>query len=210
MPAISWPIWECNTNRTYANRSPTPLKKGAFRIPPLKRGARGDLSSGKHGDTVPTMALTKNCMSFTFSRTVCFKDTDAAGVVYFTNVLSMCHEAYEASLALTGIDLKVFFSHTFKQNPIAIPIVHASVDFRRPMYCGDRLLVELFPQQLSEHSFAIDYKIFAEGDRSVKMPDISCQVLSKATTKHTCIDPVARSKQDLPPEIKQWLQRWST
>jgi 1,4-dihydroxy-2-naphthoyl-CoA hydrolase len=148
-------------------------------------------------------------MSFNFSRIVCFKDTDAAGVVYFANVLSMCHEAYEASLAAAGIDLKTFFSQTFNPVPIAIPIVHASVDFRRPMHCGDRLLIELSPQQLSEHSFAIDYEILAESNRSSEMLEAQRQVLSKATTRHTCIDTMARSKQDLPPEIKQWLQRWS-
>ncbi|WP_019498687.1 acyl-CoA thioesterase [Pseudanabaena sp. PCC 6802] len=149
-------------------------------------------------------------MPFTFLRIVCFRDTDAAGVVYFANVLSMCHEAYEASLAAAGIDLKTFFSPTLQPNPIAIPIVHASVDFRRPMHCGDRLSIELSPQQLSEHSFAIDYEICAQSDRATdEIPNAQRQVLSKATTRHTCIDPVARSKQDLPPEIKQWLQRWS-
>jgi len=46
----------------------------------------------------------------------------------------MCHEACEESLAVSGINLKVFFS-----NPVvAVPIVHASVDFppyvlRRPV-----------------------------------------------------------------------------
>jgi hypothetical protein len=30
--------------RNYADRTPNPLEKGAFRIPPLKRGARGDLN----------------------------------------------------------------------------------------------------------------------------------------------------------------------
>jgi 1,4-dihydroxy-2-naphthoyl-CoA hydrolase len=149
-------------------------------------------------------------MSFTFARTVCFRDTDAAGVVYFANVLSMCHEAYEASLAAAGIDLRIFFSPTFQPVPIAIPIVHASVDFRRPMYCGDRLLIDVSPQQLSEHAFAIEYEIFAESDRSAsEMLETQRQVLSKATTRHTCIDPVARSKRDLTPEIKQWLQRWA-
>ncbi|MFS8118916.1 MAG: acyl-CoA thioesterase, partial [Microcoleus sp.] len=45
-------------------------------------------------------------MSFSYTRTVRFQDTDAAGVVYFANVLAMCHEAYEASLAASGINLK--------------------------------------------------------------------------------------------------------
>lgn len=71
-------------------------------------------------------------MSFIYTRTVRFGDTDAAGVVYFANVLAICHEAYESSLAASGIDLKAFFS----QGVIAIPIVHASIDFCVPCFAA--------------------------------------------------------------------------
>jgi len=55
---------------------------------------------------------------------------------YIANVLAMCHEACEESLAVSSINLKVFFS-----NPVvAVPIVHASVDFLL-MFCGDQLLI---------------------------------------------------------------------
>ena len=143
-------------------------------------------------------------MPYIYTRTVRFGDTDAAGVVYFANVLAICHEAYESSLAASGIDLKAFFS----QGPIAIPIVHASIDFLRPMFCGDRLLVEISPQSLSDYEFAIDYKIFANSiDNIDNAEEVQPrQVLSKATTRHVCIDPMARSKQALPSEIKAWLQ----
>jgi 1,4-dihydroxy-2-naphthoyl-CoA hydrolase len=143
-------------------------------------------------------------MAFIYARTVRFGDTDAAGVVYFANVLAICHEAYESSLADSGIDLKAFFS----QGEIAIPIVHASIDFMRPMFCGDRLCVEVSPQQKSDYEFAIAYEIFASSvDGIVSAEEMqSRQVLSKATTRHVCIDPVARSKQTLPSEIKAWLQ----
>ena len=94
-------------------------------------------------------------MTFTYNRTVRFQDTDAAGVVYFANVLSICHEAYEESLAASGINLKDFFT-----NPsVAFPIVHASVDFFRPMFCGDNLVISLIPQKLGVDKFEITYEI---------------------------------------------------
>lgn len=95
-------------------------------------------------------------MSFTYQRIVRFQDTDAAGVVYFANVLAICHEAYEASLAASGIDLNTFFRGT----DVAIPIVHASVDFMRPLRCGDRLEIHLTPTPLSSSEFAIAYRVF--------------------------------------------------
>ena len=136
-------------------------------------------------------------MPFTHHRTVRFQDTDAAGVVYFANVLAMCHEAYEASLAASGIHLQLFF-----RNPdLAIPITHARVDFRHPMFCGDALLIHLTPQKRSEHQFEIAYQLVADSP--------SGQTLARAITRHVCIEPSARTKVHLPASILQWLSCWS-
>jgi 1,4-dihydroxy-2-naphthoyl-CoA hydrolase len=131
-------------------------------------------------------------MQFTYNRTVRFQDTDAAGVVYFANVLAICHEAYEASLAASGINLQSFFNNS----EAAIPIIHASVDFFRPMFCGDKLLIHLTPQQQNENQFEITYQIVAASSK---------QQLAKAITRHVCIDPVTRTRNQLPTEIIQWL-----
>ncbi len=136
-------------------------------------------------------------MPFTHNRTICFRDTDAAGVVYFANVLSICHEAYEASLAASGINLKSFFNNQVA----AIPISHASVDFKSPMFCGDKLLIYLMPQQLNDSKFEITYQIVAASSSEPQ--------LAKALTKHVCIDPITRTKTQLPEEIIQWLLCWS-
>jgi 1,4-dihydroxy-2-naphthoyl-CoA hydrolase len=133
-------------------------------------------------------------MIFTYLRTVRFQDTDAAGVVYFSNVLAICHEAYEASLVAAEFNLKDFF-----RNPdVALPIVHASVDFFRPMFCGDRLRVELTPHQLNENTFEIVYEIFPD-------PKLTHHCLAKALTRHVCINPSDRRRQTLSPQMMQWL-----
>lgn len=136
-------------------------------------------------------------MKFNYLRTVRFQDTDAAGVVYFSCVLAICHEAYEASLQSAKFDLKDFFG-----NPeMAIPIVHASVDFFQPMFCGDRLCVELTPHQLSDNSFEIVYQIFSAGCKQNQ----NC--LAKALTRHVCIHPRLRRRQPLSPQMIQWLMQ---
>jgi 1,4-dihydroxy-2-naphthoyl-CoA hydrolase len=133
-------------------------------------------------------------MLFSYLRTVHFQDTDAAGVVYFANVLAMCHEAYEASLASAGVDLKSFFTHP----EFALPIVHASVDFLRPMFCGLQYEIQVKPTGISTRKFQISYSILL-----LKEPE---NVVSHATTVHVCIDPVTRARIDLPTEVMQWLQ----
>ncbi|NEQ70089.1 MAG: acyl-CoA thioesterase [Symploca sp. SIO2D2] len=133
-------------------------------------------------------------MSFTHKRTVYLADTDAAGVVYFANVLIMCHEAYETSLATADISLKKLLS----DRAIALPIVHSTVDFLRPMFCGEQLLIELSSQQLSDTEFEIAYNIVATSS--------SEQCLAKAITRHVCINPMTRKRTRLPEIIVQWLK----
>jgi len=134
----------------------------------------------------------KNSMQ-NYARTIRFKDTDAAGVVFFANVLTICHEAYEHSLQAIGFDLKLFFSNA---GSYAVPVVHAHINFLQPMFCGDRLLVNLNPQQLDPYSFEINYRITNENSKS--------SLLSIAQTKHICISG-DRTKLQLPPEIRQWI-----
>ena len=135
-------------------------------------------------------------MSFSYTRTVRFQDTDAAGVVYFANVLAMCHEAYETSLAASGINLKVFFS-----NPeVAFPIIHASVDFYRPMFAGDRLTIQLTPKQVTGDEFEIAYQVFSG--------EVAGKSAAKALTKHVCIDATSRNRKQLSEELMQWLRQF--
>ncbi|WP_017324627.1 thioesterase family protein [Synechococcus sp. PCC 7336] len=136
-------------------------------------------------------------MRFEYCRTIRFGDTDAAGVVYFAAVLSICHEAYEASLATTGIELRQYFS----RGGIAVPIVHAEANYFQPMYCGEVYRVQLRPQSLSESSFAIAYELYPEGDWE--------RVTVRAETRHMAIDPNNRSRVPLPDSIQAWLMSWS-
>lgn len=136
-------------------------------------------------------------MPFTYHRTIRFSDTDAAGVVYFANVLSICHESYEALLAAGGIDLNEFFSAQL----IAVPIVHASIDFLQPMRCGDIVQVQLQPTEIKASKFRLDYKI------APVTPAASNQVLAIAHTIHVCIKTGRREKTELPEPLKKCLLR---
>ncbi|MBE9123073.1 acyl-CoA thioesterase [Tychonema sp. LEGE 07199] len=137
-------------------------------------------------------------MPFTYNRTVRFQDTDAAGVVYFANVLAMCHEAYEASLAASGINLKAFFSN----REAALPVIHATVDFYRPMFAGDRLIIQLTPKQVAGDEFEIAYQVFSG--------EVAGKSAAKALTKHVCIDAVTRTRKQLSEDLIQWLRQFES
>jgi 1,4-dihydroxy-2-naphthoyl-CoA hydrolase len=129
-------------------------------------------------------------MNFNYSRTVRFADTDAAGVVYFANVLTMCHEAYEESLSQGNIDLKTFFA----QNAIAIPIIHAEVDFLAPIYCGERIEIKVSSKLINEKIFELNYQIVKGSSQ-----------IAQAQTRHICIETRSRKTKPLPVTILKWI-----
>jgi 1,4-dihydroxy-2-naphthoyl-CoA hydrolase len=134
-------------------------------------------------------------MSFNYEYTIQFRDTDAAGVVYFANIISICHVGYEAALIAAGIDLKLFVN-----NPdFAVPITHASADFFKPLYCGDRVIIELMPQSIDSCRFEVKYQILTEAS----------QVAATAITKHITIDPTTRKRTALPALLINWIEQFS-
>lgn len=134
-------------------------------------------------------------MTSPYERIVRFADTDAAGVVYFAQVLSMAHEAYEAALAAHGIDLRSFFAH----GPIVVPIVHASVDLRRPMHCGDRLQILATPQRLAAAEFQVHY--------TYAIAQAPATAVATALTRHVCISPQTRQRLELPEKLAAWVDQ---
>ncbi len=133
-------------------------------------------------------------MSFCYDYTVQFRDTDAAGVVYFASILSICHIAYEASLVESGIELRSFVSNS----EFAVPIAHVSADFFRPLYCGDRINIELTSTCVDEYKFEIAYRVF-----------MSERVAATVTTRHVAIEPQLRKRRELPESIVHWLAQWN-
>ena len=135
-------------------------------------------------------------MTFNYLRRIYLADTDAAGVVYFAKGLEICHQAYEESLAEAGISL----NQTIREGKTALPIVHAEIDFLRPIFLGDKIQVSLTASLVNNSEFAIAYQITPVGNLE--------QILVKAQTKHVCIDPQRRKRMDLPSTMLEWVNRF--
>lgn len=133
-------------------------------------------------------------MKFDYLRRIYLSDTDAAGVVYFAKGLEICHQAYEESLTQGGISLK----QMIEEGKTALPIVHAEIDFLRPLCCGDQIQISLVASLIDEREFAIAYQISPIDNLE--------QILAKAQTRHVCINPQIRQRIDLPVIILEWLK----
>ena len=124
-----------------------------------------------------------------------FGDTDAAGVVHFARLLSWCHEAYEESLERYGIPAAAIFPGSGEPPGIALPIVHCSADFRRPLECGDPLAIALTPHRLDPGCFELRYR-FSRGGEDV----------AQGITRHLAIESRSRQRCCLPEPIQRWLE----
>ena len=78
---------------------------------------------------------------------------------------------------------------------IALPIVHCSADFRRPLVCGDLLSINLEPRQLDPGSFEVIYSFACAG-----------QSAAQGLTRHRAISVTTRQGCTLPDGISAWLK----
>ena len=132
-------------------------------------------------------------MPFIYHRTIHFADTDAAGVVFFPNYLSICHEAYEEALAGAGIDLKTFFSDT----GTVVPVAKSEAEYLRPLTCGDKVRVSVTPGTKSENSFEIRFEI-------TRLHPVE-KLAARIRTEHICISSAKRERAALPPRLAAWV-----
>jgi 1,4-dihydroxy-2-naphthoyl-CoA hydrolase len=133
-------------------------------------------------------------MSFSYTRTVHFPDTDAAGVVFFARYLSICHEAYEESLAAAGVPLATFFA----DHGVVVPVAKSEATYLRPLACGDKLRIDVTPVALSENSYAIDYVIWKTGSAEKRAAVVR--------TEHVCISSKTRERLPLPAPVADWVR----
>jgi len=133
-------------------------------------------------------------MPFAYLRTVHFPDTDAAGVVFFANYLSVCHEAYEEALQASGIELNSFFADT----GVVVPVSRSEADYLRPLACGDKLRITVTPKLLSENSFEIRYEVTRLGGGD--------KLAARVRTEHVCTSKLKKERVPLPSALAAWVR----
>jgi 1,4-dihydroxy-2-naphthoyl-CoA hydrolase len=128
-------------------------------------------------------------------RRVRFGDTDAAGVMHFHQLLRWCHEAYEESLEHFGVAAAEVFPTPDSLLEVALPIVHCSADYFRPLVCGDAITIRLEPVRLDLGSFEVRYRFERQGEE-----------VARGLTRHLAIENPSRRRCGLPTAINRWLE----
>ena len=93
---------------------------------------------------------------FTHKRTIYLRETDATGVLYFSEQFALSLEALEAYFLSRGFTLQ----EMIQDSEFLMPIVHASAEFAEPLFVGDAIEVQLSLAKVGNSSFTLFTEIF--------------------------------------------------
>jgi len=117
---------------------------------------------------------------FTYQRTIYLRETDATGVLYFSEQLKLGLEALEAYFLSKGFTLQ----QMIEEADFLMPIVHAEADFIAPLRVGDQVEINLSLGSMGTSSFTLQTRIFdPKRDLEVGTTKIIHVIISKETGK---------------------------
>jgi len=115
---------------------------------------------------------------FIYRTTVRLKDTDATGVLYFSEQFKFCLEAFEEFLKEAGYPLQ----QLIHASPFLIPIVHAEGDYLAPLLVDDEIEVHLSVSRIGTSSFTLAYLLHKKNSPVGKVSIVHTSI-SKASQK---------------------------
>ncbi|HSX03760.1 MAG TPA: thioesterase family protein [Rhabdochlamydiaceae bacterium] len=127
---------------------------------------------------------------FKYKRTIRLSETDATGVIYFSELLKLGLETFEAFLADEGFTLSTMIEKT----DFLMPIVHAEADFSGPLKVGDQVDIELKLARLGTSSFTLSSILFLEGKE-----------MGKTSIVHVTVSKITRKSIPIPDLIKDLI-----
>ena len=129
---------------------------------------------------------------FSYEMSVKLHDTDAAGLLFFGHQFKMAHDAYEKFMESIGFD----FAHIINESDYLIAIVHTEADFKRALYVGDKLNIQLRVDGIGDSSYTLAYDLLDKDQNSA----------GTVKTVHVCIDKKDRQKRTLPESLRAALK----
>ncbi len=119
-----------------------------------------------------------------------FRDADPAQIMYFANIYSLAHDAFEEFIVAAGYK----YSDWFTKKLHIVPIRHCEADYLNPLLPGSTYQIDVSVQQCRETSFQMKYVFSAHG-----------KIHAIVKMVHVVLNPETKQKMDLPPNLKTKL-----
>jgi len=123
-------------------------------------------------------------------------DTDAAGILFFSNQLKITHDAYESWFEYLGFSLAEIIRH----EKFLLPIVHSETDYKAPLSVGDSIEIQTKVAHVGTSSFTLSNDIF----------NAAKKIVGTVKTIHVSISKETQKKIPLPDTIKAKLKELYT
>ena len=130
---------------------------------------------------------------FQYTTTIKLHETDAAGLLFFTNQFKLMHDAYEQLIESLGFGFAVLI----RERSYFLPIVHAQADFKAPLFVGNRITIQVGVDHIGETSFSFAYTI----------TDEQKHLVGTGKTVHVTMDKKTHTKIPLPPDMRSALSK---
>jgi len=130
---------------------------------------------------------------FIYQTKIKLHETDAAGLLFFSNQFKIIHDAYEGLLENLGFG----FAQLIREKEFFLPIVHTESDYKLPLFVGDLIEVQVFVEKVGKTSFTLSYKLL----------DTSQRLVGSAQTVHVTIDNATRKKIPLPLDLRSKIEQ---
>ena len=123
-------------------------------------------------------------------------ETDAAGLLFFSNQFKIVHDAYESLLETIGFG----FSELIRHKSFFLPIVHSEADYKLPLFVGDLIEIQITVANVGRTSFTFAYTLL----------DTSQRIVGTAKTVHVTMDKKNQTKIPLPPDLRAKIEHLHT
>jgi len=130
---------------------------------------------------------------FVYRKTVRLYHTDAAGILYYSNIYKMAHDAYEEMLK--KIELSVFY--ILNESDFLLPFVHSEADYKGTITVGMELDIHLQVERIGDTAYTLCYHFLDE--KGVEVAFV--KTVSVSVNKRTL------QKIPLPEKLKTGLQK---
>lgn len=145
--------------------------------------------------------------SHSLSYRVYYRDSDAAGVMYYARYADLFEAARMELFYQLGVDV----SDLHRRSHIVFPVRHLTIDYKQPAYLGDLLTLQIDLVHVGRSRIDCDYRIEKKTEsatRSSKNQSALEQhpaVLAFGKTVNVCVSLQGMKVIKLPPEIKRKL-----
>lgn len=132
---------------------------------------------------------------FIHTKTIYLHETDATGVLFFSEQFKIAGEALETYFLHQSFSLH----QLIKERNFLMPIVHAQANFLQPLHVGDQIEILVELEKIGESSFTICSRFY-------------CQKSEVGNTKivHVVVSKETKKSIPVPHEVQQLLQGLSS